>query len=167
MENQNDNDQNLEINRTNDELERILNISLASQPINNQQDIGQRYCWVCFATDEEDESCNVEWVKPCRCKGTLRWVHQSCLQRWIDEKQKGNAFRRVECQQCKTEYIIVLPNMGLLADVLEAVDTLIRRSSPFIAAGVFVGSLYWTGKLLFFFLTIPLNLILFFFIFQL
>jgi E3 ubiquitin-protein ligase MARCH5 len=146
MENQNDNDQNLEINRTNDELERILNISLASQTVNNQQESAQRYCWVCFATDEEDESCNVEWVKPCRCKGTLRWVHQSCLQRWIDEKQKGNAFRRVECQQCKTEYIIVLPNMGLLADVLEAVDTLIRRSSPFIAAGVFVGSLYWTGN---------------------
>jgi E3 ubiquitin-protein ligase MARCH5 len=35
--------------------------------------------------------------------------------------------------------------MGLCADVLEAVDTLIRRSSPFVAAGVFVGSLYWTA----------------------
>lgn len=63
----------------------------------------------------------------------------------MDEKQKGNSFRRVLCQQCQTEYIIVLPSMGFLADVLEAVDTLIRRSSPFLAAGAFVGSLYWTA----------------------
>lgn len=35
--------------------------------------------------------------------------------------------------------------MGIFADVLEAIDTLIRRSSPFLAAGVFVGSLYWTA----------------------
>lgn len=35
--------------------------------------------------------------------------------------------------------------MGLFGDVLEALDTIIRRSSPFLAAGVFVGSLYWTA----------------------
>lgn len=35
--------------------------------------------------------------------------------------------------------------MGIIADVLEALDTMIRRSSPFLAAGVFVGSLYWTA----------------------
>lgn len=151
MEPDNDNDQNPEIRQNNDELERILNISLATpptiqQPVAVVDSNSTRYCWVCFATDDEDETGNTEWVKPCKCKRTLRWVHQSCLQRWIDEKQKGNAFRRVPCQQCQTEYIIVLPNMGLLADVLEAIDTLIRRSSPFIAAGVFVGSLYWTGE---------------------
>lgn len=152
MDHVNEADQNQEIRQNNDELERILNISISSPPEVQPQAISvdsanARYCWVCFATDDEDETGTVEWVKPCKCKGTLRWVHQSCLQRWIDEKQKGNAFRRVQCQQCQTEYIIVLPNMGLMADVMEAVDTLIRRSSPFIAAGVFVGSLYWTGEL--------------------
>lgn len=39
----------------------------------------------------------------------------------------------------------MLPSMGILANVLEGVDTLIRRGSPFIAAGVLVGSLYWTA----------------------
>jgi len=72
-------------------------------------------------------------------------VHQNCLQRWVDEKQKGNSFKRVQCQQCQTEYIIVLPNMGVLADLLEGIDNVIRRSSPFIAAGIFVGSFYWTA----------------------
>lgn len=113
-----------------------------------QQSNEGRYCWVCFATEEEDREAGgvpVEWIKPCKCKGTLRWVHQACLQRWVDEKQKGNFFRSVNCQQCQTEYIIVLPSMGLVADIIEAVDSLVRRSSPFLAAGVFVGSLYWTA----------------------
>lgn len=144
--------QNAEIRRSNDEIDRILNISLpplVPAPVDDRTQANNdgRYCWVCFATEEEDQEAGgvVEWIKPCNCKGTLRWVHQSCLQRWVDEKQKGNSFRRVQCQQCQTEYIIVLPSMGLFADVLEAVDTLIRRSSPFLAAGVFVGSLYWTS----------------------
>lgn len=156
MENQEqENNQNTEIRRSNDEIDRILNITLptttttttTTAATQRQASNDGRYCWVCFATEEEDQESEtvVEWIKPCNCKGTLRWVHQSCLQRWVDEKQKGNSFRRVQCQQCQTEYIIVLPSMGIIADVLEAIDTLVRRSSPFLAAGAFVGSLYWTA----------------------
>lgn len=32
-----------------------------------------RYCWVCFATDEDDETA--AWVQPCKCKGTTKWVN--------------------------------------------------------------------------------------------
>lgn len=31
-----------------------------------------RYCWVCFATDEEDREA--AWVQPCNCRGTTKWV---------------------------------------------------------------------------------------------
>lgn len=31
-----------------------------------------RYCWVCFATDEDDELA--AWVQPCKCSGTTKWV---------------------------------------------------------------------------------------------
>lgn len=64
-----------DIQRPNDELERILNISLSVPQIESSAD--SRYCWVCFATDEEDQEAGsgvVEWIKPCNCKGTLRWV---------------------------------------------------------------------------------------------
>lgn len=70
---------------------------------------------------------------------------QSCLQRWVDEKQKGNAFKRVNCPQCRTEYIIVFPEMGTFVSILEGIDSIIKRLSPFLAAGVIVGSLYWTA----------------------
>lgn len=70
----------------------------------------RRYCWVCFATEEDDQTAL--WVQPCKCRGTTRWVHESCLQRWVDEKQKGNSLERVFCPQCNTEYVIVFPKMG-------------------------------------------------------
>lgn len=69
-----------------------------------------RHCWVCFATEREDRVA--EWVSPCRCKGCTKWIHQSCLQRWLDEKQKGNGAGVVSCPQCGTEYRIVFPKMG-------------------------------------------------------
>ncbi|NXX28154.1 MARH5 ligase, partial [Nicator chloris] len=69
-----------------------------------------RSCWVCFATDEDDRTA--EWVRPCRCRGSTKWVHQTCLQRWVDEKQRGNSTARVACPQCNAEYLIVFPKLG-------------------------------------------------------
>lgn len=98
---------------------------------------------MCFATDEDDALA--EWVQPCNCTGTIRWVHQACLQRWVEEKQKGNSMRRVACPQCQTEYIIVYPAQSLPVLVLERFDTMVRSLSPFLAAGILVGSLYWSA----------------------
>ncbi|XP_032666381.1 E3 ubiquitin-protein ligase MARCH5-like isoform X1 [Odontomachus brunneus] len=106
-------------------------------------DEDKRYCWVCFATDEDDATA--AWVKPCHCRGTTKWVHQGCIQRWVDEKQKGHAEHAVACPQCNTEYIIVYPNMGPLVVILDTIDTVIFRVCPFIAAGIVVGSIYWTA----------------------
>jgi len=111
--------------------------------IQSDADNSPRTCWICFATEEDNTLA--AWVQPCRCRGTTKWVHQSCLYRWIDEKQKGNALRPVTCQQCQTEYIIVFPRMGAVANALETVDHLVKRLSPFLAAGIFVGSIYWTA----------------------
>ncbi|XP_017775998.1 PREDICTED: E3 ubiquitin-protein ligase MARCH5 [Nicrophorus vespilloides] len=104
-------------------------------------DSDQRYCWVCFATDEEDE--NAAWVQPCNCRGTTKWVHQACLQRWVDEKQKGGNMGKVSCPQCQTEYIIVFPNMGTLVLIMDTVDSFIYKGCPFLAAGIVVGAIYW------------------------
>lgn len=115
------------------------------QPENLEQpeQVEERSCWICFATDEDNKLA--AWVQPCKCKGTSKWVHQACLYRWVDEKQNGNALRSVSCQQCQTEYIIVFPQMGRFANILESFDNIIKRLSPFLAAGIVVGSLYWTA----------------------
>jgi E3 ubiquitin-protein ligase MARCH5 len=38
----------------------------------NHVEEDKRYCWVCFATDEDDNT--VPWVQPCNCRGTTKWV---------------------------------------------------------------------------------------------
>ncbi|XP_018025484.1 E3 ubiquitin-protein ligase MARCHF5 isoform X2 [Hyalella azteca] len=106
-------------------------------------DDSRRYCWVCYASDEDDVTA--PWVKPCLCRGTTKWVHQSCLQRWVDEKQKGNSTVKVNCPQCGFQYIIHFPNMGQLMLFLDRMDAFIYRVCPFVAAGVVVGSCYWVA----------------------
>ncbi|XP_014680694.1 PREDICTED: E3 ubiquitin-protein ligase MARCH5-like [Priapulus caudatus] len=106
-------------------------------------DPDRKHCWVCFATEDDDRQA--AWVRPCRCRGTTKWVHQQCLQRWIDEKQKGNANSPVSCPQCSTEYIIIYPKLGSTVYVLDLVDRLVYKVCPFVAAGLVVGSIYWTA----------------------
>ncbi|XP_027137608.1 E3 ubiquitin-protein ligase MARCH5 [Larimichthys crocea] len=103
----------------------------------------EKHCWVCFATERDDHSA--EWVSPCRCKGCTKWIHQSCLQRWLDEKQKGNSGGPVSCPQCGTEYHITFPKMGPLVYFLQQVDRALSRASPFAAVGVVVGTVYWSA----------------------
>ncbi|XP_052221887.1 E3 ubiquitin-protein ligase MARCHF5-like [Dreissena polymorpha] len=103
----------------------------------------RRSCWVCFATDEDDREAL--WVKPCRCRGTTMWVHQNCLQRWIDEKQKGNSTTKVSCPQCNTEYIIVFPKLSGMIQLLDVIDRFIYKSCPYFAGGIFFGTVYWTS----------------------
>uniref|UniRef100_A0A3P9PBZ3 E3 ubiquitin-protein ligase MARCHF5 n=1 Tax=Poecilia reticulata TaxID=8081 RepID=A0A3P9PBZ3_POERE len=101
------------------------------------------HCWVCFATERDDHGA--EWVSPCRCKGCTKWIHQSCLQRWLDEKQKGNSGGAVNCPQCGTEYCIIFPKMGPLVYFLQQADRALSRASPFAAVGVVVGTVYWSA----------------------
>ncbi|BES96222.1 e3 ubiquitin-protein ligase [Nesidiocoris tenuis] len=102
-----------------------------------------RQCWICFATDDDDTT--LMWIQPCNCKGTTKWVHQGCLQQWVDEKQKENRDRKVACPQCRTEYLIFFPKAHKLVILLDKIDALVYKICPFMAAGIVIGSLYWTA----------------------
>lgn len=105
--------------------------------------VDRRTCWVCFATDEDEPLA--KWVRPCRCRGTTKWVHNICLQRWFDEKQHGNPTVRVFCPQCNTEYTIKYPALGMVLVLIDGCEKLQNKVSPIAAAGVVVGSLYWSA----------------------
>ena len=79
-----------------------------------------------------------------RCRGTTKWVHQACIQRWIDEKQKGNTSIKVECPQCGSTYVIKFPKPTFFVAILDSGDRLIQKLCPIITGGVCVGSIYWT-----------------------
>lgn len=102
-----------------------------------------KHCWICFANEDDDYSA--QWAAPCKCRGTAKWVHKACLQRWIDEKQHGNSSVEVACPQCNNSYIILYPNSGLFVRILDTIDRIICKACPFLAGGILVGSVYWTA----------------------
>nr|XP_057911510.1 E3 ubiquitin-protein ligase MARCHF9-like isoform X2 [Doryrhamphus excisus] len=50
-------------------------------------------CRICFQGSEKGEL-----VSPCRCDGTVRYTHETCLIRWISEKGSWT------CELCNFEY---------------------------------------------------------------
>ncbi|KAF4527670.1 hypothetical protein B566_EDAN015127 [Ephemera danica] len=100
----------------------------------------KKCCWICLGI--EDEDITASWVFPCRCRGTTMWVHQLCVQRWVDEKLQGNMNGAVFCPQCATRYAIELPTTTLLVAMMDKTDNILHRSIPLILAGVVLCSAY-------------------------
>lgn len=105
--------------------------------------IGRRTCWVCFAAEEDEPG--LEWTSPCRCRGATKWVHQDCLQPWIDQKQLGSSTIEVSCPQCQHPYDIVYPTTTPLLYVYEYGNRAITFLSPVILATLTASSLYWVS----------------------
>jgi len=84
-------------------------------------------------------------LHPCNCKGSTKWVHELCLQRWIDEKQNGNILHPVLCSQCNAPYRVVLPSANFAIRYLEKLDWLIGRLCPPLTAGAVLLSSYWSA----------------------
>ena len=65
-----------------------------------------------------------------RCRGTTKWVHQACIERWVDEKQKGHISADVQCPQCGTTLVIKFPKPNFVVAVLDTVDRFIQKLCP-------------------------------------
>ena len=73
-------------------LPRKVSLSSASSKTSDNPDI----CRICHCEDTIDEPL----ISPCLCLGTMQYLHQSCLQRWI--KSAGVK----SCELCKFEFIM-------------------------------------------------------------
>ena len=67
-------------------------------------------CWICFQEEvvsESDFSTDSDWVAPCNCRGTLQWVHRTCLSEWISKFlfDKQDDSPSVQCPNCLTPYL--------------------------------------------------------------
>ena len=60
-----------------------------------------KLCRICF----ESESHNNELITPCKCKGTSKYIHRSCLNKWIDLNYK-NIDIKEGCNVCNYKYRI-------------------------------------------------------------
>ncbi|XP_030378274.1 E3 ubiquitin-protein ligase MARCH5 [Scaptodrosophila lebanonensis] len=103
----------------------------------------ERMCWICLTTEEEMP--RTDWLHPCRCRGTNKWVHETCLSRWIDEKQLISPDMPVTCTQCRTEYIVVMPPLCRFDSLLEVVDKTYERMCPSAVMGMLAATIYFSA----------------------
>uniref|UniRef100_A0A6P4FYH2 E3 ubiquitin-protein ligase MARCHF5 n=1 Tax=Drosophila rhopaloa TaxID=1041015 RepID=A0A6P4FYH2_DRORH len=104
----------------------------------------ERMCWICLTGDEE-QPARRDWVHPCRCRGTNKWVHEACLSRWVDEKQILAPDVPVTCTQCRTEYIIVMPSLWRFDALLERLDKSYGRLCPSVLMGILAATVYFSA----------------------
>jgi len=76
----------------NETLTRQISLSSSSSKTSDYPDI----CRICHCEGTIDEPL----ISPCLCLGTMQYLHQSCLQRWI--KSAGVK----SCELCKFEFIM-------------------------------------------------------------
>lgn len=71
--------------------------------------IAEVACKICLMDTFSEEN---PMITPCTCKGTMRYIHLECLQRWLDSKittrERGNSrsysWKSLECTLCKTPF---------------------------------------------------------------
>lgn len=71
----------------------------------------QRICRICLGEEEENEPEN-ELICPCKCDGTMKYIHIDCLREWLNgkklvyngDKVKSFFWKALECELCKTAF---------------------------------------------------------------
>ena len=71
-----------------------------------------RYCMIPEAAGD--------LVTPCECRGTLRWCHVECLQRWYQQR------RSTVCELCRQPYSAML-RAGLIEEATRRDQEALRR----------------------------------------
>jgi len=78
-----------------------LSIKGIEKEIKDEKTITCRICLesniIQATTDEEDK-----YISPCLCHGTMKYVHESCLKKWIPNQVKK--LSKAECEICKCSY---------------------------------------------------------------
>ncbi len=61
---------------------------------NNLNSQEEKICRICYENDSKEKL-----YCPCKCDGTIKWIHKSCLDKWKDISGKNY------CSQCNYKYV--------------------------------------------------------------
>ena len=103
----------------------------APAPAEEDEEEEEKMCRVCFCGEEEGRL-----FAPCRCKGTMRWVHPHCLNEWRAASVNARSF--YTCEQCGYRY---RTERTWLADVLQSERTVWLLSFAMLALVALAGRL--------------------------
>ncbi|CAD5210706.1 unnamed protein product [Bursaphelenchus okinawaensis] len=65
--------------------------------IQDVPDDGQIQCKICYG---ESDRIN-EFLAPCKCSGSMKWVHKECMTQWMDQ---APLLQQSQCNTCKFPY---------------------------------------------------------------
>ncbi|KAL3901106.1 MAG: hypothetical protein SGCHY_000859 [Lobulomycetales sp.] len=79
----------------------------------------KKTCRLCFSDETEPGD---KMISPCKCKGTMKYIHLNCLNEWRRVSQKRDSY--FKCDQCGYKYRLGRTGLAKLV-VNEAVVTLL------------------------------------------
>ena len=62
-----------------------------------------KLCRICYST--ECDSSTGPFISPCLCKGSIKYVHATCLDNWRLHSETYSSL--TSCSLCKTEYRLI------------------------------------------------------------
>ena len=123
--NNNNKDNNININANNnnirfqDEIEDNKN-NIEKKESKKIKLKNSRICRICYL--EEESELDNPLVHPCKCSGSLKYIHLKCLKHWImtkscqkvEESDFCNVFlfKEVECEICKMQFPDLIKHNG-------------------------------------------------------
>jgi len=66
-----------------------------------EEESEDRLCWLCMDADRAEPL-----VSPCACRGTIRFVHASCIETWLNERLR-QPLAETRCGLCGQQYSVV------------------------------------------------------------
>ena len=123
--NNNNKDNNININANNNNLRFQDEIEDTKNNIEKKESKkiklkNSRICRICYL--EEESELDDPLVHPCKCSGSLKYIHLKCLKHWImtkscqkvEESDFCNVFlfKEVECEICKMQFPDLIKHNG-------------------------------------------------------
>lgn len=85
----------------------------------------EKVCRICLSEEEPNNPI----ISPCKCIGSVRYIHLFCIQEWLESKKhkketpfvNSYIWRGLECEICKAQYqdIIKIPLTGQKVSLLK------------------------------------------------
>ena len=93
-----------------------------------KSDSKNKICRICYMEEDKDDPNN-PLLQPCKCSGTMKYIHYACLKNWINNKyyiqiEKNDncvvyMINPAECELCKTKLPDFISINEILFPILE------------------------------------------------
>ncbi|EGR31131.1 hypothetical protein IMG5_117240 [Ichthyophthirius multifiliis] len=109
----------------------ILEIDQIMEKMENQDEPG--VCRICLGDNEELEN---PLITPCRCDGTMGFIHIKCLQQWLQSRihpkitsySVSFVYKTFDCELCKQPF----PNMVKVKNIIYDTVEIPKPNAPYI-----------------------------------